>query len=921
MMNPPYSPTLAALFLVLTGATNAQIGPPYVPPDFFGDEHEGRFVLRHNAGQVLDTEGDQRPDVKYYFENSPIGIWLKEKSKISFTLAAHHADTLAADTLYRVDMQLSKTREVNPVALYDAPGITNYYRGTIAAEGVSAKHRAVYSNIADNIDAHFYGSRGGPRIAFVIRPGGNPSHIGLAFSGQDSLGIDWQGALKLYKGGRWIKLEEARAYQVSLAGTLVPVNWNAGYVNQSGTATVSFTFGTYNPFLPLVLQIGYPPLPNNAGGGQDNLTWSTSAGRDVGYTLDDFILGGENLPDNDLIVTGATADMFFPANPGLSFPVQNRDVFVSRFDYAPGDDEHDAELLWTTFISGSNYDVPASIFYSSEHDLIYVGGWTNSTGWPMIPDANPSDGSFYQSTRKGERDGFVCRLEPTLGDLVRSTLYGGSGDDIITTLTADAFGRVFCFGVTSSTTGSYNDCNSPTSGLPLCDPNTNNHQQDNNAGGLDMFVARFNEDFELTWGSFIGGGGDDRVFDSDYLPGPNSTYDRIALAGSTTGTLPYGSTGAFQLNSGGPCGFVWLFNSDGRPTWGTHVNGTINLQAVSLGKNDVRVMGLTEDGWNANATNTCAAVPGALSICGGDDEIEYFEHYIAEFSLATHALDWSTVQGGLIDGTAYTAADRYYEAIWLLHDMYRYMDIRTDGDDHFMVMGMVAQAGEGMISDYPTVPYAGMYHKPYDAAMGNEQTDVFISIYTPDHVLLWSTMFGSSFQHVVSSPAGFEDWYWLNRGCDFGHDIVWVEDEVLYLVGTTGGYNYDRQCPYPSPGPSYCELTAGPLNDAVDAFDGMIARFDLREIGIGMRERQFGAGGSLLTYPSPVQDHLNLKAPDWADGNCIVLVVDATGRNVLTFPYSKNSVIDVADLAGGTYTVMLRNLSSGQWVSANFVRL
>ena len=46
----------------------------YIPPDRYGDEHKGADILRKNNGQVFGTDGNQRPDVKAYFERTPVNI-------------------------------------------------------------------------------------------------------------------------------------------------------------------------------------------------------------------------------------------------------------------------------------------------------------------------------------------------------------------------------------------------------------------------------------------------------------------------------------------------------------------------------------------------------------------------------------------------------------------------------------------------------------------------------------------------------------------------------------------------------------------------------------------------------------------------------------------------------------------------------
>ncbi|MBP8824109.1 MAG: hypothetical protein KBH07_10720 [Flavobacteriales bacterium] len=101
----------------------------------------------------------------------------------------------------------------------------------------------------------------------------------LAFTGQDSLHIDWMGALRMYVLEHWIELRQGVAYQVDGNDTTLPVGWQPSYAHQAGTSYVGFTFGSFNPTLPLVLQIGYGPLAMGGGPDQRNLGWSTFKGR------------------------------------------------------------------------------------------------------------------------------------------------------------------------------------------------------------------------------------------------------------------------------------------------------------------------------------------------------------------------------------------------------------------------------------------------------------------------------------------------------------------------------------------------------------------------------------------------------------------------------------------------------------------
>lgn len=127
----------------------ASIALGQVFPDRYGDEHTGSCIVRKNDNQVRDTEGHDRPDIAAYFEGAPLGLFLRDSSRISFTYALRHQDNTIADTAYRVDMAISDGKYVSPDLLLEAPGVSNYYRGALEVEEVAAYRRGVYADVID----------------------------------------------------------------------------------------------------------------------------------------------------------------------------------------------------------------------------------------------------------------------------------------------------------------------------------------------------------------------------------------------------------------------------------------------------------------------------------------------------------------------------------------------------------------------------------------------------------------------------------------------------------------------------------------------------------------------------------------------------------------------------------------------------
>ncbi|MCB0770996.1 MAG: hypothetical protein KDC00_11405, partial [Flavobacteriales bacterium] len=274
-----------------------------------------------------------------------MGIYLQNKSLISFTWAALHMDSVLNDSLYRIDLSFPTGADRDPQSYGEVNGKNNYYLGSVTAESVAGFHRVYYEDIWPDIDLHFHHGTSGPRMSFAIDPGGDPDDVRLSFNGQDSMKVDWQGHLKIYLEDKWIEFEEAVAYQVDSIGTVLPVNWTASYFHESGSVVVKFNFDYYDVTKPLLLQIGYPPMPALGGGDPRNMGWSTY----VGGSFGDELKSVEVDENGDPYTCGYSWSLDFPVDPGNNF----YEPFV---DAPPGDcnavvmkfDASNKQLIWAT---------------------------------------------------------------------------------------------------------------------------------------------------------------------------------------------------------------------------------------------------------------------------------------------------------------------------------------------------------------------------------------------------------------------------------------------------------------------------------------------------------------------------------------------------------------------------------------------
>ena len=141
------------------------------------------------------------------------------------------------------------------------------------------------------------------------------------------------------------------------------------------------------------------------------------------------------------------------------------------------------DLTWGTYYGGDKRDFYNTIAISNEE--LYIGGVTKS-----------DDNIFYNgydNSYGGENDGFISMFK-TNGDLVWSTYYGGSADDLINGI-AILDSNVFFTGTTFSDDA-------------IAYPDTSK----NKYGGFDGFIGNYNLVGELQNADFIGGSNNDYFY-------------------------------------------------------------------------------------------------------------------------------------------------------------------------------------------------------------------------------------------------------------------------------------------------------------------------------------------------------------------------------------------------------------------------
>ncbi len=316
-----------------------------------------------------------------------------------------------------------------------------------------------FENVYRNVDFLLKFDGENPRYDFVVRPGGDPSDIGLNFSGAYSVSSDGK-SIKLVTRFGEIVNANLYAYQIvngvekEIACTFIP----------KSETEFSFYVENYDPTKELIID---PIIMMSYFGGSN----------------EDRIVAMKELSTGILLAVGWTESINFPTTEGAYDNTFNniRDVFICKFDLRGAN----RNLMYGTFFGGGGSDYPAGLSIDDVGN-IYVGGTTNSTDFPLKSPVN--------NALNGLNDAFVTKFSPDLNSIVYSTYLGGNKDDIVVSAELGPDKGFFVCGYSEST-------NLPTTGGAI---------QTKIKGRKDIFIIKLSSSGQLIdYCTYIGGGDDD----------------------------------------------------------------------------------------------------------------------------------------------------------------------------------------------------------------------------------------------------------------------------------------------------------------------------------------------------------------------------------------------------------------------------
>ncbi|HET7153497.1 MAG TPA: SBBP repeat-containing protein, partial [Candidatus Kapabacteria bacterium] len=544
-----------------------------------------RFI--ENKGQIADTKGNPRPDIKYYTEGTNGVRMYFSADKISYVFAQYDTATSSSlssqqtltlplsqrerertngnsfspllrgttggpqvtkvESLYRMDMSLLGASPTEIQREEESQDRTNYYYPH-CPNGVTNVHSystITYKNIYPNIDLVYRQNASGVKYDLIVNPGGNVSDIRLQYAGADNMSVTNDGKMQIVNPFGKVQEDIPYTYQMGAdAPAMLDVfdsHKDGGMQTVSASYkikdnVVTFAVGAYDRTRPLVIDPTLAWCTFYGGIGSENEA-------SLGY-IGEIISDGSG----NIVITGTTNSVNFPVTIGAFQTTYGGagisgqgDAYIVKFDGA-------GNRLWATYYGGSGDEEGTGITVDGGGN-IFITGETRSLDFPTSTNA-------FQITLQGTANSYLVKLDST-GVRQWATYYGGN-NEYGEQVTTDLSGNVIMIG-------------SAYSGFPV----TNGAFQTTFGGGLgDAFVVKFDGSGNRQWATYCGG--------NDVDNGYGIVTDKsgnIFITGSTASTNFPVTAGAFQTNLsskvlGQDNAFIAKFSSVGKQLWTTYYGGS-----------------------------------------------------------------------------------------------------------------------------------------------------------------------------------------------------------------------------------------------------------------------------------------------------------------------------------------------------------
>jgi hypothetical protein len=476
---------------------------------------------------------------------------------------SHHSEKINGRTV--VVQFAGANTSATPLPFGKSVEYYNYFLGNDSCKWASRAHSYngfIYRSFYDGIDLKLYSEGANVKYDFIVAPGADPGVIDFIYDGVESLSIDKTGDLTADGSLTFIRERKPVAFQY-IDGKKVFITCT--YVINNGLVKFSFP-DSYDQCFELVID---PLLIFSTYSGSTADNWGSTAtpgekGRlySAGVT-NEAMLGGQ-----------------FPATPG-AFQTHYGGIYdVGILKY----DSSGQQLLYATYLGGSESESPQSLVMNSNEDLLILGA-TSSSDLPTTPSAFDrvynggveADEEYIVIPFRQGSDIFISKISREGDKLLSSTYLGGSqndgmiphfgaleknyGDMLRGDIITDDANNVYISSVTSSSNF----------------PAVNGVDITYNGGPTDAVIAKLDPTLStLVWATYLGGTGTDAALSIKFDRSKN-----IYLAGGTNSSNFPTTTGTYQPAIAGEAdGWIAKINNSGDDLYNVTFTGTASFDQV-----------------------------------------------------------------------------------------------------------------------------------------------------------------------------------------------------------------------------------------------------------------------------------------------------------------------------------------------------
>ena len=493
----------------------------------------------------------------------------------------------------------------------------NYFIGNDESKwagNVPLFKQVMYHQLYDCADLRVYDHDNTFKYDFIVYPEGNPNEIVVEYDGVEDIYIKNK---RLHVKTSVNELIEAQpyAYQI-IKGKKKKVRCQ--FKLTGNRVTFDFPNG-WDSSTELIID---PELIFSSYSGSSADNWGFTATYDEQGNL----YGG-----------GVSFDTGYPTTNGaydIGFNSGDCDIAISKFT------SNGSNLIYSTYIGGSESEMPHSLIVNSQNQLIVMGTTSSSNypanGWDTSfaggPNVNISGEGIeiYLGFQDGS-DIVVSVLSSDGGSMVGSTYFGGTGTDGLND--TDINGLKYNYGDVAR--GEVIVDGNDNIYIASCTHSSNivgtNNLQTSKSSQQDGLVARFNPDVsQLAWFTYFGGTGDDATY-SLKLHENGLLY---VGGGTQSANLPATNGLNSDYIGGITDGFVVSINSNGQNFGNGTFLGTTAYDQVFFVEidrfGDIYVVGQTQ---------------GTYSIVGNVYNNSGGKQFIHKLTPNLTTTEWSTVFG------------------------------------------------------------------------------------------------------------------------------------------------------------------------------------------------------------------------------------------------------------------------------------